>query len=221
MATHSSVLAWRIPGMGEPGGLPSLGSHRVGHNWSDLAVAQIFLVAQTIKNLQCRRPRFNLGVGKILWRREWQSTPFSTGESHGQRNLAGYSPWGCEESATSEQLTLLLQQNIFSLFLMFYLVPMWRRRGNGERADELGGEVGVEIMLGETKAKIRLQCLENGEEIIAFAVSHIETLKIKSLYANFYLCVCVDWNINRKKKITCIIFKVFPAFSVTSLSTIF
>ena len=37
MATHSSVLAWRIPGTGEPGGLPSLGSHRVGHNWSDLA----------------------------------------------------------------------------------------------------------------------------------------------------------------------------------------
>ena len=32
MATHSSVLAWRIPGTGEPGGLPSLGSHRVGHN---------------------------------------------------------------------------------------------------------------------------------------------------------------------------------------------
>ena len=32
MATHSSVLAWRIPGMGEPGGLLSLGSHRVGHN---------------------------------------------------------------------------------------------------------------------------------------------------------------------------------------------
>ena len=32
MATHSSVLAWRIPGMGEPGGLPSMGSHRVGHN---------------------------------------------------------------------------------------------------------------------------------------------------------------------------------------------
>ena len=39
MATHSSVLAWRIPGMGEPGGLPSMGSHRVGHNWSDLAAA--------------------------------------------------------------------------------------------------------------------------------------------------------------------------------------
>ena len=39
MATHSSVLAWRIPGMGEPGRLPSVGSHRIGHNWSDLAAA--------------------------------------------------------------------------------------------------------------------------------------------------------------------------------------
>ena len=39
MATHSSVLAWRIPGTGEPGGLLSLGSHRVGHNWSHLAAA--------------------------------------------------------------------------------------------------------------------------------------------------------------------------------------
>ena len=42
MATHSSVLAWRIPGMGEPGGLPSMGSHRVGHDLSDLAAADIF-----------------------------------------------------------------------------------------------------------------------------------------------------------------------------------
>ena len=39
MATHSSVLAWRIPRMGEPGGLPSMGSHRVKHDWSDLAAA--------------------------------------------------------------------------------------------------------------------------------------------------------------------------------------
>ena len=39
MATHSSVLAWRIPGMEEPGGLPSMGSHRVRHNWSDAAAA--------------------------------------------------------------------------------------------------------------------------------------------------------------------------------------
>ena len=39
MATHSSALAWRIPGTGEPGGLPSMGSHRVGHESSDLAAA--------------------------------------------------------------------------------------------------------------------------------------------------------------------------------------
>ena len=39
MATHSSVLAWSIPGTGEPGGLLSVGSHRVGHDWSDLAAA--------------------------------------------------------------------------------------------------------------------------------------------------------------------------------------
>ena len=39
MATHSGVLAWRIPGTAEHGGLPSMGSHRVRHNWSDLAAA--------------------------------------------------------------------------------------------------------------------------------------------------------------------------------------
>ena len=39
MATHSSIIAWRFPGTGEPGGLPSMGSHRVGHNCSDLAAA--------------------------------------------------------------------------------------------------------------------------------------------------------------------------------------
>ena len=43
MATHSSVLAWRIPGTGEPGGLPSMGSHRVGHDWSDLAGSPFIL----------------------------------------------------------------------------------------------------------------------------------------------------------------------------------
>ena len=39
MATHSGILAWRIPGTEEPRGLPSLGLHRVGHDWSDLAAA--------------------------------------------------------------------------------------------------------------------------------------------------------------------------------------
>ena len=45
MATHFSVLAWRIPGTGEPGGLPSLGSHRVGHDWSDLAAVAAAVIS--------------------------------------------------------------------------------------------------------------------------------------------------------------------------------
>ena len=48
MATHSSIPAWRIPGTGEPGGLPSMGSHRVGHDWSDLAAAAA-VYKQTLK----------------------------------------------------------------------------------------------------------------------------------------------------------------------------
>ena len=46
MATHSSILAWRIPGTEETGGLPSLGSHRVGHDWSDLAAAAVVNVLE-------------------------------------------------------------------------------------------------------------------------------------------------------------------------------
>ena len=53
------------------------------------------LVAQLLKNLQCRRPRFYPRMGKIPWRRKWQPTPvFLPGKSHGQRSLAGYSSWG-------------------------------------------------------------------------------------------------------------------------------
>ena len=44
MATHSSVLAWRIPGTEEPGGLPSMGSHRVGHDWCILATAAEYIL---------------------------------------------------------------------------------------------------------------------------------------------------------------------------------
>ena len=48
MATHSSVLAWRIPGTGSPGRLPSVGSHRVGHDLSDLAavVTAVYVLAK-------------------------------------------------------------------------------------------------------------------------------------------------------------------------------
>ena len=45
MATHSSVLAWRIPGTVEPGGLLSMGSHRVGHDWSNLAAVAVLIIS--------------------------------------------------------------------------------------------------------------------------------------------------------------------------------
>ena len=57
---------------------------------------------------QCRRLRrlrFNIWIGKISWRRKWQPAPvFLPGKFHGQRSLAGYSPWGCKESDTTERL---------------------------------------------------------------------------------------------------------------------
>ena len=86
MATHSSVLAYRTPGTAGPGGLQSMGSHRVRHDWSDLAAAA--------------------AAGKHSSpRRKWQPTPvFLPGESHGRRSLVGCSPWGCEESDMTEQL---------------------------------------------------------------------------------------------------------------------
>ena len=54
MATHSSVLAWRTPGTVEPGGLPSMGSHRVEHDWSDLAAA-------------AAAERYRLNLGLLHW----------------------------------------------------------------------------------------------------------------------------------------------------------
>ena len=64
MATHSSVIAWRIPGMGERGGLPSMESHRVGHEWSDLAAAAglpVFLSFGVLSSLQ-----YNVGTDRYL-----------------------------------------------------------------------------------------------------------------------------------------------------------
>ena len=59
MATHSSVLAWRIPGTGEPGGLPSMGSHRVRHDWSDLAAAAAVPPLRLSSDVNDRRLKFS------------------------------------------------------------------------------------------------------------------------------------------------------------------
>ena len=81
MAPHSSTLAWKIAWMEEPGGLQSMGSRRVRHDWATSPLLFTFM----------------------HWRRKWQPNPvFLPGESHGQRSLVGCSPWGRTESDTTE-----------------------------------------------------------------------------------------------------------------------
>ena len=73
MAPHSSMLAWKIPGTAEPGGLLSMGSWRVEHDWPTSFSLFTFM----------------------HWRRKWQPTPvFLLGESQGQRSLVGFRLWG-------------------------------------------------------------------------------------------------------------------------------
>ena len=65
MAPHSSPLAWRIPGMGESGGLPSMGLHRVGHDRSDLAAAASYLFFIIIRNSLALQESSDTGVQTI------------------------------------------------------------------------------------------------------------------------------------------------------------
>ena len=72
------------------------------------------LVAQTVKNPPAKLENWVQSLGwEDPWRRAWQPTPvFLPGEFHGQRSLAGYSPWDCEELDTTKQLSLTLTQII-------------------------------------------------------------------------------------------------------------
>ena len=88
MATHSSVLAWRIPGTGEPGGRPSMGSHRVGHDWSDLAAAA--------------------AAASYTWG-NWDTERLSNlPKSHSYSSRSWDSNWGWLQRSCSQQYTLLL-----------------------------------------------------------------------------------------------------------------
>ena len=73
MATHSSILAWRIPGTGETGGLPSVESHRVGHDWSDLAAAQSLYIIHAL--LPGPRVSGTVPTIHIIWKEEDGSYP--------------------------------------------------------------------------------------------------------------------------------------------------
>ena len=83
MATHSSVLAWRITGTAEPGGRPSMGSHRVGHDWSDLAAAaaRIYWLLTYLANL----PRRGTGHS-VMYRKKWVIIMDLTLQSRGDIN---------------------------------------------------------------------------------------------------------------------------------------
>ena len=87
MTIHSSVLAWRIPGTREPGGLPSMGSHRVGHNWSNWAAA-----AATMQKMLERWVQ-SLGQEDPLEKEMAAHYSILARKSHGKRRLAGSSPW--------------------------------------------------------------------------------------------------------------------------------
>ena len=68
MATHSSILAWRIPGTGEPSGLPSMGSHRVGHDWSDLAAAATLGLCLAFHIRSCVSLIKSLNLSFLIWK---------------------------------------------------------------------------------------------------------------------------------------------------------
>ena len=96
MATHSSVLAWRIPGTGEPGGLPPMGSHRVRHEWCNLAAAAAAAcpcwasqVAQTVKNQPAMPEMWVQSLGR--------KDPLEEGMATHSRILTWRIPW-TEES---------------------------------------------------------------------------------------------------------------------------
>ena len=115
MTTHSSVLGWRIPGTGEPGGLPSMGSHRVGHDWSDLAVAAGRDWGQKEKGTT---EDDMVGWHHRLNGHEFKWTP---GVSDGHGGLACCDSWGRKESDTTEWLNWTeLEKKLISEWSQFF-----------------------------------------------------------------------------------------------------
>ena len=78
-----------------------------GHKTAHLGVWEVVLVVKNLPANAGDRRGFSPWVWKIPWRRAWQPTPvFLPGESHGERSLVGYSPWGCKESDVTEWLSM-------------------------------------------------------------------------------------------------------------------
>ena len=75
---HSSVLAWRIPGTGQPSGLPSLGSHRVGHDWSDLAAATAAVTLEWKLWLSAKPKQVPRHVSQLWMNSRWAKPPMNS-----------------------------------------------------------------------------------------------------------------------------------------------
>ena len=88
MATHSSVLAWRLPETGEPGGLLSMGSHRVRHNWSDLAAAAAAVIWEYIHgpNIYSRE----LGIRNLALSMQMRKYIMGSRHWHGETSLVSF-----------------------------------------------------------------------------------------------------------------------------------
>ena len=92
MATHSSVLAWRIPGTDEPSGLPSMGLHRVGHDWSDLAAAAAvpkLCPTSVIPWTVALQAHLSLGFSRQEY---WSGLPFPSPGDHPNPGIKPRSP---------------------------------------------------------------------------------------------------------------------------------
>ena len=131
MATHSSVLAWRIPGTGEPGGLPSMGSHRVGHDWSGLAAAAVadqyqgFPGSSAIKNPPAMQESQETQVRSM-----GQKNPLEEGmATHSsilarKKNLMDRGAWQATVHGVTKSRTQLSTYAVKLMWFLFSLSPV-------------------------------------------------------------------------------------------------
>ena len=231
MATHSSILAWRIPWTEEPGGLQSIGSQRVRQDWSNLA-SKHHVKCWDYNSEQDKVPAFmkfcpssyyQLNIWPLrrsLWpliflrcispglimatlylkifhnlsflqNRQWHPTPvLLPGKSHGWRSLVGFSPWGCEESDTTERLH-------------FHSSLSWIGEGNGN--------------------PLQCSCLENPSDsrawwaaVYGVAQSRTQLKQLSSLAAEY-----LDVWISYKTNVSNLLLKHHSSFNTTTIFTAF
>ena len=144
MATHSSVLAWRIPGKAEPSGLPSVGSHRVGHDWSDAAAAAAAAAWNSLRGQWMRMPSFHLSLSfslSLCYQQMyisiapyWEGSKFGRKLCHSDFTCPLDCLWSQEEKVNTWSRPSLLWANNRVIFAYISLRKLIRRIG-GPRQD--------------------------------------------------------------------------------------